>query len=930
MKQFKLDLLLTLIFIFSFIPFIKSQDIPVDKDVTIGTLNNGIKYYIKKNKKPEKRAELRLVVNAGSVLENEDQRGLAHFVEHMGFNGSKHFSKNDLVNYLESIGVKFGPDLNAYTSFDQTVYMLQVPTDKSEILSKAFLVLEDWAHNLSFDSTEIDKERGVIGEEWRLGRGAQMRMLDKQLPILFKNSRYAERLTIGDKHIIDTAHYETLRKFYHDWYRPDLMAVVAVGDFNKDSILVLIKEHFDSITQPKDIRKRELYPIAKHKETLFAIASDKEAVYSTVAVYLKKDREEYKTENDYKKKITQDLFEGMFNQRLNELTQLPDPPFAYCYAGQGRFIRTADINIMAAMVKDGGVDRGLESLVREAERVRMYGFTSAELERIKSILLSNLEKQLSEKDKTESSQMIDEFVGNYLDNSPIPSIEDQYSLLKKYLPLITLEEINKYSGELLVKDNRVIMVNVPEKPGVKIPDEKELAAVLENVSSEKIIPYVDNASVQPLVKNVPAAGTIVQSSKIASFGLTKWELSNGVTVILKPTDFKNDEIMLSAFKPGGSSLVPDNDYLSASNSVNLVGESGVGEFNETQLQKYKMGKIVSLSPYIDHYEEGVYGYSTPKDAETLFQLIYEYFTAPRLDSASFKSSISKLTAELQNRANDPQSAFGDTLRNTVCNYHFRMRPLTLKMIDEIDMNKALSIYKNRFADAQGFTFLLIGNLDTNKIKQLVLSYLGGLPSLNRNEKWVDLKFTNPEKTVEKTVRKGIEPKSQVRISYMGDFNWSRRNEYLMQSLMSVLDIRMREIIREEKGGSYGVGVWCDIYRIPSPRYSINIDFGCDPKRADELTKAAFSIIDSTKIFGTSTETLAKVKEIQKREHEVNVKTNSYWSQTLNNYFRNSDDLAEISNYPKWVEDLSMSDIKEFCNKYFKKDYVKITLLPEEK
>jgi len=343
-----------------------------------------------------------------------------------------------------------------------------------------------------------------------------------------------------------------------------------------------------------------------------------------------------------------------------------------------------------------------------------------------------------------------------------------------------------------------------------------------------------------------------------------------------------------------------------------------------------MGKIVSLSPYIGHYEEGVYGYSTPKDAETLFQLVYEYFTAPRLDSASFKSSISKLTAELQNRANDPESAFGDTLLNTVSNYHFRMRPLTLKMIDEIDMNKALSIFKNRFADAQGFTFLLIGNLDTNKIKPLVLTYLGGLPSLNRNEKFVDLKFTNPKEVVEKTVRKGIEPKSHVRISYMGDFNWSCRNEYLMQSLMSVLDIRMREIIREEKGGSYGVGVWCDIYRIPKANYSINIDFGCDPKRVDELTKAAFSIIDSTKTFGTSGETLAKVKEIQKRQQEVNVKTNSYWSGKLNYYFRNSDDLAEISNYPKWVDDLSMNDIKEFCNKYFGKDYVKITLLPEVK
>jgi zinc protease len=474
------------------------------------------------------------------------------------------------------------------------------------------------------------------------------------------------------------------------------------------------------------------------------------------------------------------------------------------------------------------------------------------------------------------------------------------------------------------------MVNVPEKQGVKIPTEKELTIVLDGVAKEIITPYIDNASAQPLVKNVPVAGNIARSSKIASLGLIKWELSNGVTVILKPTEFKNDEIMLSAFKPGGSSLVPDNDYFSAANSVDLISESGVGEFNETQIQKYKMGKIVYLNPYIDHYEEGMYGYSTPKDAETLFQLVYEYFTAPRLDSTSFKSSIFKLVTGLQNKANDPMSAFGDTLLSTVSNYHFRLRPLTVNMINEIDMNKALSIYKNRFADAQGFTFLLVGNLDTNKIKPLILTYIGGLPSLNRNENWVDLKFTNPKETIEKTVLKGIEPKSHVRISYMGDFNWSPKNRYLMQSLMSVLDIRMREIIREEKGGSYGVGVWCDVYRIPKPNYSINIDFGCDPKRVDELTKAAFSIIDSTKTLGTSNETLAKVKEIQKRQHEVDLKTNSYWSQTLQYYFKNSDDLAEISGYPKWVNELSMNDIKEFCNKYFKKDYVKVTLLPEAK
>ena len=930
MVRVKTISLFTLIFIFSFISLLQSQEIPVDKNVTIGTLNNGIKYYIRKNIKPEKRAELRLVVNAGSVLENEDQRGLAHLVEHMAFNGSKYFSKNDLVNYLESIGVKFGPELNAYTSFDETVYMLQVPTDKPEIVSKAFLVLEDWAHGLSFDSTEIDKERGVVGEEWRLGRGAQMRMMDKQLPILFKNSRYATRLTIGDKHIIDTAHYETIKSFYRDWYRPDLMAVIAVGDFDKDSILTLIKEHFESITQPPVVRKREFFPVPKHKETLYAIASDKEATYSVVSVYLKKDLERTKTLEDYKRKITQDLFESMLNQRLNELTQLSDPPFVYCVAMQGRFIRTADVDFLAVVVKDGGIDRGLEALVREAERVRLYGFTSAELERNKATLLSMIEKRLAEKDKTESSGIINEYVNNFLNNEPIPGIENQSDLYKKYLPLISLEEINKFSGELLVTDNRVIMVNTPEKQGVKIPDETELAAVLEKVSKEKIDPYVDNASTLPLVKQIPKPGTIIQSKRNESLGFIEWKLSNGVKVILKPTDFKNDEIVLSAFQDGGSSHVTDNNYLSAAFASGIVSESGIGQFNYTQLQKYLMGKVVSVYPYIDHYIQGLNGNSTPKDAESLFQLIYEYFTAPRIDSVSFKSYIAKLTAELQNKENDPGSAFEDTLVSTVCNYHYRLRPLTLSYLREIDMNKALSIYKDRFEDASGFTFVLTGNLDTNKLKPLILTYLGGLPSLSRNEKFIDLNFTNPKELIEKTVKKGIEPKCQVHIAYMGNFDFSRRNEYIMKSLMDVLDIRLREIIREEKSGTYGVSIWTDIYRIPKANYSLNIEFGCDPKRVDELTKAVFSVIDSVKLFGTNNETLAKVKETQKRQYEVKVKTNHYWNQTLMNYFQNKDNLAEISDYPKWVDDLKMSDIKETCAKYFTKDYVKITLLPEDK
>ena len=475
----------TFLFLFTFllsqIIIAQTEKLPVDPNVTIGTLKNGIRFYIMQNKKPEKRAELRLVVNAGSVLENDDQKGLAHFVEHMAFNGTKHFKKNELINYLESIGVKFGPELNAFTSFDETVYMLQVPTDSQAIMHKAFLVLEDWASGLAFDSTEIEKERGVITEEWRLGRGAQMRMLDKQLPVIFKDSKYADRLTIGDINIIKSFTHPTLTNYYKDWYHPDLMAVVAVGDFDKTEIEALIKKHFENITAPKNERKRELFPIPSQKGTQFAIASDKEAMYSSVALYYKQEPEAVKNIDDYRKTIIHQLFSSMFNERLRELTQLADPPFAYAFAGKGRMVRTADVNYLQAMVKDNGIERGLEVLLREADRVRNFGFTQTELDRHKKNLLRQIEKQKDEKDKTESSTLIWQFVSNYLSDEPIPGIENEFVLINKLLPGITVDEVNKLSNELIKTDNRVVLVNCPEKEGLKIPTEAELTAVLEKV-----------------------------------------------------------------------------------------------------------------------------------------------------------------------------------------------------------------------------------------------------------------------------------------------------------------------------------------------------------------------------------------------------------------------------------------------------------------
>jgi len=926
----KLVLVLSLILFVINFSFLYSQnnEMPVDKDVTVGKLENGIKYYIRKNQKPEKRAELYLIVNAGSVLENDKQLGLAHFVEHMAFNGTKNFKKNELINYLESIGIKFGPELNAYTSFDQTIYMLTVPTDSIEILTKGFLVLEDWAHNLAFDPTEIDKERGVIIEEWRLGRGANMRMLDKQLPILFKGSKYADRLPIGKKEIIESFDHKTLIDFYKNWYRPDLIAVAAVGDFDVKEIEGYIKKHFENISYPEQIEKKEYYSIPKHDETYFTIASDKEAMYSTIAVYYKRNPEVVKSTDDYKNELKHQLFYAMLNDRLTELTTKADPPFNYGYAGSSKFVKSADVSFLVSVVKEGGIEKGFEALLTEAERVKQHGFTATELERQKTNQLRMIEKRRDEKDKTESRELMQVFVNNYLFDEPIIGIDNMYELYNLLIPQITLEDVNKISSELLKPENRVVLVNTPEKEGVKIPTDTELAKVIEKVSGEKIAAYVDKVQVQPLVGVIPNPSPVVESKEIKELGITEWTLANGVTVIIKPTDFKNDEIVFSAFSPGGSSLVRDEDFLSADNAASLIYESGLGSFSKTELDKHLTGKIVNVSPFIGFYDEGLKGSTSPKDLETFFQLIYGYFTEPKIDSTAFLSFKSKMKTYLENMSNEPVVAFRDTLEVTLTNYHFRNRPLNVKMLDEIDLDKSISIYKNRFADAGDFTFVFVGNIDLSIFKPLVETYLGGLPSLSRNEKPIDLKYTNIKGAINKELHKGIEQKSSVAIAYAGDMKWSRMNEHTMESLMDVLNIKLREAVREDKGGTYGIQVYHQIYRIPENHYTINLNFGCNPDRVDELVAAVSQVIDSIKTFGPDNIVMNKIKETQKRQRELNLKKNNFWDGIITNYIQNNENPVELLNYNKWVDEITSEDIKQAANEYLNKDVAKVVLYPE--
>ncbi|UCC82100.1 MAG: insulinase family protein [Gemmatimonadota bacterium] len=903
--------------------------LPVDSAVTLGTLPNGLRYYIRENPEPQERAELRLVVKAGSVLEDEDQLGLAHFVEHMAFNGTEHFEKQELVDYLEGIGMRFGPDLNAYTSFDETVYMLMVPTDSAELVATAFQILEDWAHGQLFDHEEIDKERGVIVEEWRLGRGAAARIRDQQLPILFQGSRYAERLPIGEPEIIQDFEYETLKRFYRDWYRPDLMAVIAVGDFETAVIQELIHKHFAGIPMPDIAPQRPTYPVPDHEETLFAIATDPEATFNSVAVYWKQPPREVGTLGAYRQSIVEALYNRMLNFRFFELTQEADPPFIGASSSQGRIIGSREVYVLGAGVQENGHERAIEVLLSEAQRVARHGFTESELEREKSELLRFLQQAYDEREKTRSSRYASEYARAFLYDEPIPGIAYEYEIHQQLLPGVQLDEVNRLAREWITESNRVILVDGPEKEGAEMPTEGELLDVFAAVESEEIEAYVDAATVAPLVPVVPEPAEIVEIEELEEIGVQRWTLANGVRVLLKPTDFKDDEILFSSWSPGGTSLASDQDYVAAITASTVVTLAGVGDFSFVDLQKKLAGKAVRVSPSIGSLAEAVGGSASPSDVETMFQLIYLYFTAPRRDSAAFQSLKSRMQAFLANRDADPGSAFSDTLNVTLTQHHVRSRPPTLELYDEMNLDASYEFYRDRFADAGDFFFVFVGNFDPDSLKPLIQTYIGGLPSAGREETWRDVGMRYPTGVIQKTVYKGIEPKSQTRIVFTGPFEWTRENRYAMRALSNTLRIRLREVLREDMGGTYGVSASGSGTRDPVADYRFSIGFGTAPERLEEMVDAVFLQIDSLQTVGPSQEDIDKVKEMQRRARETDLRENSYWLGQLIAAERYAVDPRNILNYEEMIDGLTAEMVRQAALRYLRTDnYVQVTLYPE--
>jgi zinc protease len=907
-----------------------SSPMPLDPGVRTGSYDNGLRFFIKVNKEPENRAQIWLAVNAGSVLEDDDQQGLAHFVEHMSFNGTEHFSKNELIHYMESIGMRFGPEVNAFTSFDETVYMLEVPTDTTEMVETAFQILEDWSHLLRFDEEEIDKERGVIGEEWRLGRGAQMRMLDKQLPVLFKGSKYANRLTIGQKAVIDTCHYDTLRRFYTDWYRPDLMAVIAVGDFDPDWIEGLVEKHFSALPAHDSPRARETFSIPDHDETLVSVVTDPEATHTTVTVMFKSDLVPMKTIADFRRHLTERLHDDMLNDRLVELTKEAEPPFLFAFMGEVPIVRTRRLQMVAAVVNQDGIEAGLEALLIEATRASRHGFTATELGRSKAELTRNIEKAYNEKDKTKSAEFSRELLNLFLRETAAPGIDYEYEMAMKLLPEITLAEINQIAASRVGEKNRVVLAGAPEKEDVAVPMEEDLVAVFERVEKAEIEPYVDKALDQPLVAEEPEAGEIVEEFFTDELGVTQWTLSNGLRVFLKPTDFKNDEILFYAYSPGGVGLAADDIHVSAEAAAMVVNESGVGEFNSVELEKKLSDKVVTVDPYIGYLREGLSGSASPQDMETMFQLIYLYVTAPRKDADAFESFLTKMEGVFENRSASPEAAFYDTLQVTLAQGHHRARPWNVDILKEIRIDDAYDFYTDRFSDAGDFVFFFVGNFTPEEIRPHVMTYLGGLPSTDRKESWADMGITPPKGVVEKTVEKGIEEKGQVAIVFTGAMDWTPERKYALGSLAEVMEIDLREMLREDLGGTYGVSINYQAEQFPREEYQLQIAFGCDPGRIEELTQAVFVQVDSLLTYGPDPDYVDRVRESQLRAFETNMKENRYWLGRLHSRHFAGEDLAGMLRDPELVQALSMEMIKEAAADYLNvENYVRVVLVPED-
>ena len=912
----------------------KGEQLPVDPSITIGKLKNGITYYIRHNEKPDNLVNFYIAQKVGSIQEEESQRGLAHFLEHMCFNGTEHFPGKSLINYLEGIGVKFGADLNAYTSIDETVYNINnVPVGTPGAIDSCLWILRDWADGLTLAAEEIDKERGVIHEEWRGRNTAMMRMQERMLADIFPDSRYGKRLPIGIMEVVDNFPYQALRDYYEKWYRPDLQGIVVVGDIDVKEVEKKIKKIFGKIKKAKNPAERVYYPVDDNKEMIFSQQIDKEQQNYMLQLMYKHDvpsRDQRNTKEYIVENTKRSFAIGMLNSRFGEIMSKENPPYMRAGVGYSDFgvAQTKKAFTVMVQCKPEQIMEAIPMVFTEVERARRFGFTEPEFKRVKESMIAGMDSWYAERDKRTSDYYIQNCVRHFLDEVDMMAPEDEYKLSIEIINSLTLEEINKVIPSLHREDNRVAVSFAPEREGMTYPGKNDIEQLLSMVGNARIAPYEDNAVDAPLLENIPEGGKVVKSEE-GKWGSTIWTLSNGIKVILKPTDFQADKLSVAGYKVGGTNRYPDSEKVNIGMLSALSSIGGYGAFDATQLSKKLSGSTalanVSSGPYYDVISAGC----SPKDAEEMFQLMYLKYTSPRKDEKAYESYTTRIRNNLKDRNLNPNTALSDTMVVAMYGNHPRVQPFVAADVDKVNYDRVLELYKDRTSDATGYMFFIVGNIDLDAIKPLVERYIGALPCNGRVEKI--------EKTTVET-RKGIyrnnfknkmeNPTGTENIIYTGKIEPSLKNRLVMSFLNQVLNIVYTEEVREKEGGTYGVGVRGSISKLPEGEFTLMVNFKMAPERREELAAIVTREFEKLAAEGPVAEQVEKVRSYMLKSFEDIQNKNAAWMNWLyNNYFENED---SYTGHEELVKSITAEDIRLLA-KYIldQGNFIEVSMTPAE-
>ena len=908
---------------------------PMDPNVRVGKLDNGLTYYIRHNEKPAQRADFYIAQKVGSVLEEENQRGLAHFLEHMAFNGTTNLPGMMLREYLQSRGIKFGENLNAGTGIDQTVYMVtNVPTDLPGLVDTCLLILHDWSSFIALEEAEIDNERGVILEELRTREDADQRIMEEILPIMYPNSPYANRLPGGLPEVVANFEYQTLRDYYHKWYRPDLQGLIIVGDIDVDAIEARIKEMFADIKAPVDPAPRPQFMIEANVDPIVAIASDPEQTNYEVNLYYKTETTPDSLKNDVQYWMAEyvlNIISQMEINRLQDITKKANPPFVYGYSYYSNYYvaPTEDAWCSMAMAKDAaGIDEAITALVTENKRMALFGFTASEYERAKADFMKQIESQYNERNNTENRRYVNECLQNFLSNEPMMGIETEYALYQQVIPNLPLEAINMYAQQLIHEDNLVIVVTAPKKDGETLPTKEEILDTYAKANAAEVEPYTEEVFDGPIVPNMPKPGKIKKEADMHEFDAKVWTLSNGMKVIVKKTTFKEDEIRFSATSDGGISVLKQDDYLTLQELSDLIKLGGVGNFSATDLPKVLAGKKLRVNPYIDVYSEGMSGQCTPKDLETMMQIIYLSFTAPRSDEEAFLSYVQRTKAALENQELNPMITFSDSLIKVLYNNH----PLRMRMkaedVDKLDYAKAMEMYNDRFKDPNNFTFYFVGNIDEATFKPLVEQYLASLKKNKRKETWKDINLGIPENDYICHYEKDmLQPKATIYMILNGTMEYNYRNQLYMKALSDVMDIYYTRTIREEEGGTYGVGVMGQVTNKPKDAFLFLVAFDTNKEMHERLMNKVYEGLNDVAQNGPSQEDLTKVVENMYKKRAEQLEENSFWLSAIDTF--EDDKINIVAEYDEIVKSITPQSLADFAKEVLKGYKKEIVQLPTE-